>query len=68
VIHNAADVLPKGGFLIRPSRVIVDVLEPVSTDGWRADTVDLHVREIRNLYLDALGQSTQRETELKRVK
>jgi putative phosphoserine phosphatase/1-acylglycerol-3-phosphate O-acyltransferase len=68
VIHNAADVLPKGGFFIRPSRVIVDVLEPVSTDGWRADTVDLHVREIRNLYLDALGQSTQRETELKRVK
>lgn len=68
VIHNASDVLPKGGFFIRPSRVVVDVLEPVSTESWKPETVATHVREIRNMYLEALGQTERAEAELKRVK
>jgi putative phosphoserine phosphatase/1-acylglycerol-3-phosphate O-acyltransferase len=68
VIHNASDVLPKGNFFIRPTRVVVDVLEPVSTENWRAETVDAHVHDIRQRYLDALGQSDRKDTALKRVK
>jgi putative phosphoserine phosphatase/1-acylglycerol-3-phosphate O-acyltransferase len=68
VIHNASDVLPKGGFFIRPSRVVVDVLEPVSTDGWRAATVESHVHEVRQKYLEVLGQSDLHEAALKSVK
>jgi putative phosphoserine phosphatase/1-acylglycerol-3-phosphate O-acyltransferase len=67
VIHNASDVLPKGNFFIRPTRVVVDVLEPVSTASWRAETIDAHVRDIRELFLNALGQNGQRARELKSV-
>ena len=68
VIHNASDVLPKGNFFIRPTRVVVDVLEPVSTADWRAETVDAHVRDIRERYLEALGQTERKDTALTRVK
>lgn len=57
VIHNATDVLPKGGFFVRPSTVHIDVLEPVDTSEWRAETVDRHVSDVRALYLAALGQN-----------
>jgi putative phosphoserine phosphatase/1-acylglycerol-3-phosphate O-acyltransferase len=67
VIHNASDVLPKGNFFIRPTQVVVDVLEPVSTEGWRAETIDAHVRDVRERFLNALGQNGQRVTELKSV-
>lgn len=68
VIHNATDVLPKGGFFVRPSRVYVDVLAPVHTDGWSAETVDAHVAEVRALFLRTLGQERQAPAALKRVK
>ncbi len=68
VIHNAADVLPKGGFFVRPSIVNVDVLEPYDTSGWTADTVDDHVAEVRNAFLKTLGQIAEQPARLKRVK
>jgi putative phosphoserine phosphatase/1-acylglycerol-3-phosphate O-acyltransferase len=69
VIHNATDVLPKGGFFVRPTTVYVDVLEPISTADWHAETVDEHVETVRNLFLDKLGQSRQpTDARLKRVK
>jgi len=68
VIHNAADVLPKGGFFVRPTTVEVDVLPPVDTGDWRAGTVDEHVAEIRGLYLDVLRQREDAPPLLKRIK
>jgi putative phosphoserine phosphatase/1-acylglycerol-3-phosphate O-acyltransferase len=56
VIHNAGDVAPKGDFIFRPATVEVDVLPPVDTSGWRPDTIDEHVREVRNMFLRTLGQ------------
>ena len=56
VIHNSGDVQPKTEFAMRPATVRVDVLPPVDTSGWRATTVDRHVREVRNLFLRQLGQ------------
>ena len=56
VIHNAGDVAPKGDFVFRPATVEVDVLPPVDTSAWRAERIDEHVREVRNLFLRTLGQ------------
>lgn len=68
VIHNATDVLPKGGFFIRPTTVYVDVLPPVATDQWAGETVDRHVSEVRDMFLGSLGQKMAPEVALKRVK
>ena len=62
VIHNAGDVAPKGDFVFRPATVEVDVLPPVDTRNWSSDTIEEHVAEIRDMFLDALGQSTKTDT------
>jgi putative phosphoserine phosphatase/1-acylglycerol-3-phosphate O-acyltransferase len=56
VIHNAGDVAPKGDFIFRPATVEVDVLPPVDTSGWKAETIDEHVAEIRRMFQATLGQ------------
>jgi putative phosphoserine phosphatase/1-acylglycerol-3-phosphate O-acyltransferase len=56
VIHNAGDVAPKGDFVFRPATVEVDVLPPVDTSDWTPETIDEHVREVRNMFLRTLGQ------------
>lgn len=69
VIHNANDVLPKGGFFVRPSKVLVDVLPPVATDNWTPETVAEHAAEVRDMFLRTLGQGrTQAAPALQRVK
>ncbi len=59
VIHNAIDVAPKGEFVFRPATVKVDVLPPVDTTNWSAETIDDHVAEVRGMYLATLGQSDE---------
>jgi putative phosphoserine phosphatase/1-acylglycerol-3-phosphate O-acyltransferase len=56
VIHNAGDVAPKGDFVFRPATVVVEVLPPVDTSQWRRETIDEHVREVRQQFLETLGQ------------
>jgi len=68
VIHNATDVLPKGGFFIRPSVVHVDVLAPVSTADWSAETIDKHVAEVRGQYLRLLDHGSEEKVRLASVK
>ncbi|MEM9209693.1 MAG: 1-acylglycerol-3-phosphate O-acyltransferase, partial [Pseudomonadota bacterium] len=69
VIHNATDVLPKGGFFVRPSTVHVDVLPPIPTTDWRADSVDQHVADVRQMFVDTLGQPQRSaDSRLLRVK
>ena len=70
VIHNATDVLPKGGFFVHPTTVHVDVLPPVSTESWSAETMDRHVEDVRRMYLDTLDQYEQpgEKPRIKRVK
>lgn len=57
VIHNAGDVAPKGDFIFRPATVEVDVLPPVDTSDWTIETLDDHVRDVRNMFLESLGQA-----------
>jgi len=59
VIHNAGDVAPKGDFVFRPATVKVEVLPPIDTSQWRKETVEEHVREVRNRFARALGQPEQ---------
>jgi putative phosphoserine phosphatase/1-acylglycerol-3-phosphate O-acyltransferase len=48
--------MPKGDMIYRPATVEVEVLPPVDTSAWSADTIDEHVASVRNMYLQALGQ------------
>jgi putative phosphoserine phosphatase/1-acylglycerol-3-phosphate O-acyltransferase len=56
VIRNAGDVAPKGDFVFRAATVEVQVLPPVDTSAWRVDTIDQHVRDVRNMFARTLGQ------------
>jgi putative phosphoserine phosphatase/1-acylglycerol-3-phosphate O-acyltransferase len=56
VIRNSGDVAPKGDFVFRPATVEVEVLPPVQTTRWHVDTIDTHVRTVRNMFARALGQ------------
>ena len=57
VIHNALDVAPKGDFIFRPATVEVDVLPPVDTSGWKPETINEHVADVRGMFLETLGQA-----------
>ncbi len=56
VIHNSGDVQPKGDMLYHPGTVKVEVLPPIDTNAWSVETINDHVAEVRDLYLQALGQ------------
>jgi putative phosphoserine phosphatase/1-acylglycerol-3-phosphate O-acyltransferase len=59
VIRNSGDVMPKGDPIYRPATVQVEVLPPVDTSEWSADTIDEHVEAVRDMFLRALGQDRQ---------
>ena len=68
VIANASDSLPKSGFWIRPASIDVTVLPPVDTRTWKPETIDEHVRSVRNMFLEELEQSPAADVQLRRVK
>ncbi len=68
VIQNSSDSMPKSAVWIRPAKIRVEVLPPVNTDSWSAETVDEHVAKIRQMFLEKLGQAKNREVKLRRVK
>ena len=67
VIHNAGDVAPKGEFVFRPATVQVDVLKPVDTSRWRTETIEDHVREVRNMFAEVLGQPLDKPAKKKKT-
>jgi len=68
VIRNAGDVAPKGDFVFRPGVVDVEVLEPIDTSGWTVETIDQHVRDVRNQFLKALGQPLEQVSAARKSK
>ena len=58
VIHNSNDVQPKGDYIFHPGTVDVEVLPPVDTSHWSASTINEHITEVRNMYLNALDQKS----------
>ena len=59
VIHNSTDVAPKGDFVFRPATVEIEVLPPVNTSSWAVESLNTHVREVRNMFARALGQAQE---------
>ncbi|MDH3410332.1 MAG: 1-acylglycerol-3-phosphate O-acyltransferase, partial [Gammaproteobacteria bacterium] len=68
VIANSADSMPKSGVIIRPARIKVKVLPPVKTNDWTKATIHQYVDEIRQMFLEELGQASDQDTQLRRVK
>jgi putative phosphoserine phosphatase / 1-acylglycerol-3-phosphate O-acyltransferase len=62
VIRNSGDVMPKGSPYYRPATVEVDVLPPVETSNWTAETIDEHVASVRAMFLQTLGQDKERRS------
>ncbi|MCC6848103.1 MAG: HAD-IB family hydrolase [Deltaproteobacteria bacterium] len=56
VLRNTLDALPKHGIIVRPATIEVVVHPPVSTAGWKGEDIDRHIEEIRNLYVETLGE------------
>lgn len=56
VFRNALDAFPKDATIVRPATIEAIVLPPVDTGDWRPETIDDHVREVRDLYLEVLHQ------------
>lgn len=54
VFRNSLDALPKHGVIIRPATIEVVVHPPISTAGWKRETLDQHVTEVERLYAETL--------------
>jgi putative phosphoserine phosphatase/1-acylglycerol-3-phosphate O-acyltransferase len=55
VLRNVGDVMHRDATWMRPGVVDVCVLPPVSTRNWRRETLDQHVAEVRQMFLDTLA-------------
>ncbi len=70
VIHNALDVAPRGQYVLKPATVKVSVLPAVDTSTWKRETIDNHVHEVRDLFLEELDQmqfQPQREAAIQKA-
>jgi len=56
VFHNAGDVLPRGGWLMRSARVRVSVLEPIETASWNPAVLDECVAGVRRRFVETLAK------------
>lgn len=55
VLHNARDVLPRDGWLMRSATVRVTVLPPIETRDWTPADLDERVADVRRRFVDALS-------------
>src|SRR6185503_1216920 len=54
VIHDAGEVMWRSAQTIRPGTVHVVVLPPIETSGWRVETLNQHVGDVRDLFVRTL--------------
>jgi len=57
VFRNVLDALPKGAVVVRPAVIEAVVLPPVDTSAWTVETLDDRIAEIRDRYIDVLGET-----------
>ncbi len=55
VIHHSRRVVPRRAIAVQPATVRVEVLEPISTEGWKLEELDARIAEVRQRYLERLG-------------
>ncbi|OJJ17719.1 acyltransferase [marine bacterium AO1-C] len=54
VIKNAHDAMPKGSSLVRPTNIEVVVLDPVDVSKWELKNLEVHIEDVRKLFLQEL--------------
>jgi len=55
VLRNVGEVMWRGAQLLSPGTIEVAVLPAVDTRAWSTETIDDHVAEVREMFLDTLG-------------
>jgi 1-acyl-sn-glycerol-3-phosphate acyltransferase len=55
VLNNAHKNWPKKQFVLRPTTVEVDILEPIRTDHWTLETLEENLTEVHRAFADALN-------------
>ena len=60
VFRNVLDALPKGALVVRPAVIEAVVLPPIDTSAWTLDTLDQHIAQVRERYLEVLGESEEK--------
>jgi putative phosphoserine phosphatase/1-acylglycerol-3-phosphate O-acyltransferase len=67
VIRNASEIMWRGSQTLHGGTVEVLVLAPINTAGWTAETIDEHVADVRQMYLDALAEPKLARDERRRA-
>ena len=55
VIHNAGEILPQKGLIMRRGEVRVEVLEPIPTEDWTLASVEAETEALEERYREVLG-------------
>jgi putative phosphoserine phosphatase/1-acylglycerol-3-phosphate O-acyltransferase len=42
--------------IYRPATIRVEILPPIETNNWSAETIDEHMNSVRDMFLQTLGQ------------
>jgi lysophosphatidate acyltransferase len=61
VSHDADLMWPSRSLQIRPGPLRMVVLDPIDTSGWRSETVDQHIEEVRRVFQAELSPRQQGE-------
>jgi len=59
VFRNVLDALPKGALVVRPAVIEAVVLPPVDTSTWTLDNLDQKIAEVRDRYIEVLGDAPE---------
>lgn len=54
VFRNSAELMPRNAQLIRGGTAQVMVLDPIDVSGWKPETLEQHIAEVRQRYVDTL--------------
>lgn len=57
VVHNATERWPMGPWSIYPGTLNISILDPIPTTDWSVETMQDHLDEVTEVYLNALGES-----------
>jgi putative phosphoserine phosphatase/1-acylglycerol-3-phosphate O-acyltransferase len=55
VLHDAHNLLPRGGWIMRAGTVHVSVLAPIATNAWSIEALDAHVAAVRKRFVATLA-------------
>jgi 1-acyl-sn-glycerol-3-phosphate acyltransferase len=56
VLHGVHKNWVKGTYFVQKARVDIDVLPPIDTSGWRAETAREHAAEVHRVFAEALRE------------